>query len=54
VDLGVAINVTEKDTMLRLDLREVLIHTPTILHLADRSNINPKGVLEDTIVYGFM
>jgi hypothetical protein len=44
------INVITKDTMLRLDLQELLRYMPTILQLADRSTINLEEVLEGVMV----
>jgi hypothetical protein len=51
IDLGVTINVITKNTMLRLNLQGLLRHTPIVLRLENRSTINPKGVLEDVMVF---
>jgi len=37
--------------MLKLDLYVLLIHTPIVLQLADKSIINHEGVLEKVRVY---
>jgi hypothetical protein len=50
IDLGDAINVMTKDTMLRLNLQIFLRDTPTVLQLADRSTVKPEGMLEDIII----
>jgi hypothetical protein len=50
IDLGAAINVMTKDTMLKLNVQGFLRDTPTILQFADRSTIKPKGMLEDIIL----
>jgi hypothetical protein len=50
IDLGVAINVMTKDTMLRLNLQIFLRDTPIVLQLADRSTVKPEGMLEDIII----
>ena len=49
IDLGAAINVMTLETMRTLHLIN-LQHTTIILELADRSNLIPKGILEDIIV----
>jgi hypothetical protein len=50
IDLGVAINVMTKYTMLKLNLQGFLRDTPTVLQLADRSTVKPEGMLEDIIL----
>ena len=50
IDLGVAINVMTKDTMLRLNLQPLLRHTTTVLQLAYSSTICLEGMLEDITV----
>jgi hypothetical protein len=50
IDLGAAINVMTKDTMLRLNLQGSLRNTSTMLQLADRSTVNPEGMLEDIMI----
>ena len=49
IDLGATINVTTKQTMDQIWLSH-LRSTPTVLELADRSKIKPKGVLDDLII----
>jgi hypothetical protein len=49
IDMGVAINVMTKYTMLRLKLQILLRDTSIVLHLANRSTIKPKVMLEDNI-----
>jgi hypothetical protein len=39
IDLGEAINVMTKDTMLKLNLQALLKHTTTILQLVDSSTV---------------
>jgi len=51
IDLGVAINVITMDTMLKLNLHSSLRKTSTVLHLADRSTVTPKGIVEDVLVF---
>eukprot|EP00253_Pinus_taeda_P021375 PITA_21375 len=50
IDLGAAINVMTKDTMLKLNLQSSLRKTSTALQLADRSTVTPKGIVEDVLV----
>jgi len=38
------------ETSQLLQLKNVIRETPTILELADRSTIKPKGVIEDLII----
>ena len=50
IDLGAAINVMTKDTMLKLNLQGSLRKTTTVLQLADRSTVTPEGIVEDVMV----
>ena len=50
IDLGAAINVLTKDTMLKLNLQGSFTKTMTMLHLADRSTVTPEGIVEEMIV----
>jgi hypothetical protein len=50
IDLGVAINVMIKDTLLIVNLQGSLRQTSNVLQLIDRSIVKPKGMLEDVIV----
>ena len=50
IDLGDAINVMTCKTMQALGLMG-LRGTPTILQLANRSTINPDGILEDVVIF---
>lgn len=50
IDLGVAINVMTKETMLNLNLQGALRKTTTVQHLADRSTVAPEGVIENVMV----
>ena len=50
VDLGAAINIMTLETSQMLQLKNVIRETLTILELADRSTIKPKGVIEDLII----
>ena len=50
IDLGVAINVMTKDTMLKLNLQGSLRMTTIALQLADHCIMNPKGIVEDVMV----
>lgn len=50
IDLGATINVTNKDTMLKLNLQGSLRKTATVLHIADRSTVAPKGVIADVML----
>lgn len=50
IDLGVAINVMTKDTMLKLNLQGSLTNTTTILQLADRTTVATEGIVEDVMV----
>lgn len=50
IDLGAAINVITKDTMLKLNLQGSLRKTTTVLQLVDRSTVTPEGIVEDVMV----
>jgi len=50
IDLGVAINVMKKNTMLKLNLQGSLRKTTTMLQLAYHSTLTPKGIVEDLMV----
>ena len=50
IDLGAAINVMSRDTMLKLNLQSSLRKTSIILQLADRSTVTPEGIVEDVFV----
>eukprot|EP00253_Pinus_taeda_P020996 PITA_20996 len=50
IDLGGAINVMTKDTMLKLNLQGSLRKTTTVLQLADHSTVTPIGIVEDVMV----
>jgi hypothetical protein len=50
IDLGVAINVMTRDTMLRLSLQGLLRLIPILLQLKHISTMNLEGVLEDVMV----
>ena len=49
VDLSASINVMNKETVRKLGLTN-LWPIPTILEVANRSTIKPKGILDDLIV----
>jgi len=50
IDLGAAINVMTKDTMLKLNLQGSLRKTTIVLQLADHSIVTSEGILEDVMV----
>ena len=50
IDLGDAINVMTRDTMLKLKLQGSLRKTSTVLQLADHSTVTPEGIVEDVMV----
>eukprot|EP00253_Pinus_taeda_P001941 PITA_01941 len=50
IDLGAAINVMTKDTMLKLNLQGSLRNTTIVLQLVDRSTATPEGIVEDVMV----
>ena len=50
IDLGAAINVMTKDTMLKLNLQGSLRKTTIVLQLADHSTVTPEGNMEDVMV----
>jgi hypothetical protein len=50
IDIGVAINVTTKDTMLRLNLQIFLRDTPIVLQLVDMFIVKMEGMLGDIII----
>ena len=50
IDLGAAINVMTKDTMLKLNLQGSLRNTTTVLQLADHSTVTLEGIGEDVMV----
>ena len=49
IDLGVAINIMTKETMLKLNLQGTLRKTTTIMQLADQSTVTPEGIVEDVM-----
>ena len=50
IDLGAAINVMTKDTMLKLNLQGSLRKTSKVLQLPDHSTVTPEGIVEDVMV----
>ena len=50
IDLGAAINLMTKDTMLKLNLQGSLRKTMTVLQLAHRFTVTPEGIVEDVMV----
>ena len=50
IDLGAAINVMNKDTMLKVNLQGSLRKTTTVLQLVDHSTMTPEGIVEDVMV----
>ena len=50
IDLGAAINVMTKETMLKLNLQGSLRNTTTMLQFADISIVASKGFFEDVMV----
>ncbi len=50
IDLGAAINVMAKDTMLKINLQGELMKTIIVLQLANYSTVTPKGIVEDLMV----
>eukprot|EP00253_Pinus_taeda_P023617 PITA_23617 len=50
IDLGAAINVMTRDTMLKLNLQSSLRNTSTVLQLTYRSTVTPEGIVEDVLV----
>ena len=50
IDLGAAINVMTKETILKMNLQGSLRNTTTILQLADRSTVDLEGVVENVMV----
>ena len=50
IDLGAAINLMTKDTMLKLNLQGSFRKTTTVLQLAYCSTVTPEGILEDVMV----
>jgi len=50
IDLGAAINVMTKDTMLKLNLQGSLRKTTIVLQLADHSTMTLEGIVEDVMV----
>ena len=50
IDLGVAINVMTKETMLKLNLKGALRRTTIVLQLAGRSTVALEGIVEDVMV----
>jgi len=50
IDLGAAINIMTKDTMLKLNLQGSLRKTSTVLQLEDHSTVTPEGIVEDVMV----
>ena len=50
INLGDAINVLTKDTMLKLNLQGSLRKTRTMLQLADQTTMTPEGIGKDVMV----
>lgn len=50
IDLGAAINVMTKDTILKLNLQGSLRNTTIVLQLVDHSIVIPEGIVEDVMV----
>jgi hypothetical protein len=50
IDLGASINVMTVTTLEQLQLQPLLRPTPTILELADKTRVIPKGILDDFMV----
>jgi hypothetical protein len=50
IDLGATINVMTTTTLEQLQLQPLLWPTPTILELADKTRVIPKGILDDVMV----
>ena len=50
IDLGAAINVMTKETVLKLNRLGALRKTTTVLQLADISTVALEGVVEDVMV----
>eukprot|EP00253_Pinus_taeda_P027325 PITA_27325 len=50
INLGFAINVMTKDTMLKLNLQGSLRKTTIVLQLVDRTTVTPDGIVEDVTV----
>ena len=50
LDIGVAINVMTKETMLKLNLQGTLRKTTTVIQLANQSTVTPEGIVEDVMV----
>jgi hypothetical protein len=48
--LGASINVMTTTTLEQLQLQPLLRPTPTILELADKTRVIPKGILDDIMV----
>ena len=50
INLGAAINVMTKETMLKINLQGSLRKTTIVLQLADRSVVTLEGIVEDVMV----
>ena len=50
IELGDAINVMTKETMLKLNIQGGLRKTTIVLQLVEKSTVAPKGVVEDFMV----
>ena len=50
INLGAAINIMTKETMLKLNLQGTLRKTTIVLQLADRSTVTQEGIVEDIMV----
>ena len=50
IDLGVAINVMTKDTMLNLNLQGSFRKTTIVLQLVDNSTLTLEGIVEDMML----
>ena len=50
IDLGAAINIMTKETMLKLNLQGTLRKTTKFLQLPNQSTVTPAGIFEDFMV----
>ena len=51
IDLGAAMSVMTKETLLKLNIQWALRNTTTVLQLAERSTLDLEQFVEDVMVY---
>ena len=50
IEFGAAINVMNKETILKINIQGALRKTSTVLQLPNKSTISPEGFIDDVMV----